>query len=142
MVEKILDRKKVGRKTLYFVKWENYDETQNTWEPASNLQNVKKMVLEFDKQFDLSTTVNQGSTYISNGSALIVPQSLTPEISFPANNKVPISATSKAIKKSFLKMGAKETSPAKPTILKKLGRQKKTAVPEKEEEPVIDEYEQ
>lgn len=37
LVEKILDRKKVGRKTLYFVKWENYDESQNTWEPASNL---------------------------------------------------------------------------------------------------------
>lgn len=104
------------------------------------------MVQEFDKQFDLSTNVNQGSTTNTNiSSALNIPSFQNSETSFPAvPEKVPISANSKAIKKSFLKTGgqsAKKTSPAKPSLMKKLARPKKPAAPKKEEEPLLDEYE-
>ena len=37
IVEKILDRKKEGKKFLYKVKWEGYPESSCTWEPLSNL---------------------------------------------------------------------------------------------------------
>ena len=68
-VEKILDKKKEGRKTLYFVKWEGYDIDQATWEPLSNLQNVKELVKEYDRQCELNNMGNQicsSSTMISN----------------------------------------------------------------------------
>lgn len=65
IVEKILDRKKEGKKFLYKVKWEGYPESSCTWEPLSNLQNVREMVKDFDKQFDL-TNMNVQSTNITN----------------------------------------------------------------------------
>lgn len=33
IVDKIMDRRKVGRDYEFFVKWQGYDETYNTWEP-------------------------------------------------------------------------------------------------------------
>ena len=47
-VEKILERKKVGKKTLYYVKWEGFPSEQGTWEPLQNLKNVKEMVKDFE----------------------------------------------------------------------------------------------
>lgn len=48
VVEEILDRKTVAKKTLYLVKWEGYGPEENTWEP---LINVKKTIAlaEFEK---------------------------------------------------------------------------------------------
>lgn len=57
-MEKILDKRKDGRKTLYCVKWEGFSEKECTWEPLTNLQNVKEMVKEFDKNFDVLKAVN------------------------------------------------------------------------------------
>ena len=48
IVEKILDKKKEGKKIFYYVKWVGYPESENTWEPLSNLTNVKQMLKEFD----------------------------------------------------------------------------------------------
>ena len=48
IVEKILDRKKEGRRILYLVKWEGFEEKDATWEPVSNLGNVKELVREYD----------------------------------------------------------------------------------------------
>ena len=31
-------------KPEYFVKWENYDSDQNTWEPIENLENCQNMI--------------------------------------------------------------------------------------------------
>ena len=49
-VEKILDKKKVGGKVLYKVKWEGYDIDQCTWEPLKNLFNVQKFINEYEKK--------------------------------------------------------------------------------------------
>ena len=49
-VEKILEKKKRGKRTTYLVKWEGYTENEATWEPASNLKNVKEMISAFEKR--------------------------------------------------------------------------------------------
>lgn len=48
-VEKIIDKKKDGRRTLYLIKWEGFDEKDATWEPLSNLGNVKELVKDFER---------------------------------------------------------------------------------------------
>jgi hypothetical protein len=48
-VETILDKKKQGKKTLYLVKWEGYSVEESTWEPISNLKNVKDMVKLYEE---------------------------------------------------------------------------------------------
>lgn len=35
----------------YWVKWKGYDDGQNTWEPAENLENVPKLVAAFHKKY-------------------------------------------------------------------------------------------
>ncbi len=65
MVEKILDKRKDGRKVLYLVKWDGFEEKDATWEPLSNLNNVKDMVKEFDRQLEMEVSGKEGSTNIS-----------------------------------------------------------------------------
>ncbi|MFN4050410.1 MAG: chromo domain-containing protein [Acinetobacter pittii] len=36
-IERLLDRRKVGRGWSYLVKWRDYDTSEATWEPASKL---------------------------------------------------------------------------------------------------------
>ena len=47
-VEKILDKRTVGRRSEYWVKWMGYPESQNTWEPLKNLSSCKNMIKEFE----------------------------------------------------------------------------------------------
>ena len=49
-VEKILDKKKQGKKNMFLVKWEGYPESEATWEPSSNLRNVKDMLTLFEAE--------------------------------------------------------------------------------------------
>lgn len=49
-VEKILDKRVKGKRVQYLVKWEGYSEDQNTWEPLSNLRNVKDLVQEYERK--------------------------------------------------------------------------------------------
>lgn len=37
-------QKQVEGKTYYWVKWLDYPENQNTWEPIENLKNVRKLI--------------------------------------------------------------------------------------------------
>jgi hypothetical protein len=60
-----LDKKKEGRKNLYLVKWEGFEEKDATWEPLANLGNVKELIKEFDRQFDLQANGNQQSTNLT-----------------------------------------------------------------------------
>jgi hypothetical protein len=64
-VEKILEKRQVGKRCQYLVKWHGFGEDQATWEPPSNLSNVKNMIKEFEMQFEMN---NQGhhSTNASN----------------------------------------------------------------------------
>ena len=48
-IKKIIDKKKDGRRTLYLIKWEGFDEKDATWEPLSNLGNVKELVKDFER---------------------------------------------------------------------------------------------
>jgi len=47
-VEKILDRKKIKGKYKYLIKWKGYSMDECTWEPLSNLENIKHYVEQFD----------------------------------------------------------------------------------------------
>jgi hypothetical protein len=65
-VEKILDKRLVGKRVQYLVKWEGYGVEQATWEPVGNLNNVKKIVKEFEMALDMNQGVQCPSTNISN----------------------------------------------------------------------------
>ncbi len=47
-VEKIVDKRIVHRRVQYKVKWENYPESECTWEPASHLENVMDLIEEYE----------------------------------------------------------------------------------------------
>lgn len=49
VVEKICDFKKSRGKRYYLVHWLGYDESDRTWEPASNLKNAPEIVKKFHK---------------------------------------------------------------------------------------------
>ena len=52
-VEAILAKRKIhddSNEYEYLVKWKNYDETQSTWEPIGNLDQVINLVLEFENK--------------------------------------------------------------------------------------------
>jgi hypothetical protein len=46
-VEKILDHKVIQGLDYFLVKWSNYDDANNTWEPSGNLTNAADIVQEF-----------------------------------------------------------------------------------------------
>ncbi|KAJ6662366.1 hypothetical protein lerEdw1_012530 [Lerista edwardsae] len=49
-VEKILDWKIEGGKTLYKVRWKGYSPDDDTWEPEAHLEDCKEVLLEFRKK--------------------------------------------------------------------------------------------
>ncbi|EFX66086.1 hypothetical protein DAPPUDRAFT_332551 [Daphnia pulex] len=51
VVDRILYKGVNNRKTMYLVKLMGYDNTENTWEPSSNMQNRKELVKIFNKLF-------------------------------------------------------------------------------------------
>jgi len=64
-VEAILGRKynKRKRNYKYLVKWKNYSEDDNTWEPEENLSRV---ALDAAKKFDIETEVKGSDSGKSN----------------------------------------------------------------------------
>lgn len=47
-VEKIVNKRVVGNRTEYLVKWQGWSEKDNTWEPLKNL-NCAKLIEDFNK---------------------------------------------------------------------------------------------
>lgn len=67
IVEKILDKKKVGSAWKYKVKWEGYSEEECTWEPRENLRNVKYLIDEFEaKNSDQKEASNEKANLLKN----------------------------------------------------------------------------
>ena len=50
-VEEILDCRKRGRGYQYLVKWKDYTPDNNSWEPASNLENAPDHVSRFHQRY-------------------------------------------------------------------------------------------
>ena len=46
-VEGIIDEKKVGNVTTLLIKWKGYSESENSWEPETNLSNCQRLLREF-----------------------------------------------------------------------------------------------
>jgi chromobox protein 1 len=53
-VEKIMDKRVAKKgKVEYLVKWKNFDDPADyTWEPVDNLEDVKYMVVKFEKKLE------------------------------------------------------------------------------------------
>jgi hypothetical protein len=49
-VEKILDQREVEGQLQFYVKWKNFSENWNTWEPIDNLLDCFDLVLEFQEK--------------------------------------------------------------------------------------------
>ena len=57
-VEKIVAARFVKKKRQYLVKWVNYAEEWNTWEPIENLEGSHELVEDFNKRDRKSTRLN------------------------------------------------------------------------------------
>ncbi len=49
-VEAILAQRSTASGPEYLVKWKNYDHSQNTWEPCSNLNSAQRVISEFEQK--------------------------------------------------------------------------------------------
>lgn len=57
-VEEILKHKIIDNKNYYLIKWKNYKNVYNTWEPESNLLNCEKLLNKF-KSDNLTPKLSQ-----------------------------------------------------------------------------------
>ena len=63
-VEKIITKKHKGNKRYYLIKWVGYPLSECSWEPSSNLENISKMVDDFDNNYPNSVDKRQLKKYL------------------------------------------------------------------------------
>lgn len=62
LVEKILDKRSKCGKIEYFLKWVDYSEDQNSWEPAENLH-CEELIKKFEQKLEqLNNQLERRST--------------------------------------------------------------------------------
>jgi len=49
-VEKIVDKRMSKGKPEYYVKWKNWPDSDNTWEPIANLESSKDLIDEYEEK--------------------------------------------------------------------------------------------
>ncbi|KAJ3546359.1 hypothetical protein NM208_g2046 [Fusarium decemcellulare] len=62
VVEAIRDMQKINGQTMYLVKWKNYPENENTWEPPKHLVNAQRLLKSYhlnQKQMDSALKTSQ-----------------------------------------------------------------------------------
>ena len=47
--EEIREMKKINGQTMYLVKWKNYSENENTWEPPKHLASAQRLLKNFHR---------------------------------------------------------------------------------------------
>jgi len=57
-VERIIDKRLVGGKTEYFLKWKGYPESENSWEPVANLD-CPELIKEFEINYKKKMTSDE-----------------------------------------------------------------------------------
>lgn len=65
-VEAITDKKKVGGKWRYRVKWVGYPDSESTWEPVENLQNLEEMLKDFNEEWEKKQKEKMSQSHTSN----------------------------------------------------------------------------
>lgn len=65
IVEKIVDKRMKGGKVEYKVKWENYSDSQNTWEPIINLSSVGFLIEEYEANLKNKREIKLDKTALS-----------------------------------------------------------------------------
>lgn len=53
-VEHVLKKRKIGKKSYYFLKWKGYDNKHNTWEPAENVEHLDLIKFYEEQQKNIS----------------------------------------------------------------------------------------
>ena len=64
-IEKILDRRKIGGKFEYKIKWEGYPMSQSTWEPMKNLETAKELVEEYNRTHPIKNVQKTSDSFIN-----------------------------------------------------------------------------
>ncbi len=49
-VERILDKKVIDGEVRYLIKWDGWSIEESTWEPVDNLDNIKNLIEDFEKE--------------------------------------------------------------------------------------------
>jgi len=54
-VEKIVDKRMAKGKPEYYVKWKNWPDSDNTWEPIANLESSQDLIDEYEEKLKKKT---------------------------------------------------------------------------------------
>lgn len=71
-VEKVLDKKVENGRTFYLIKWLNYSDEHNSWEPKKNLQICPELIEEYEEEHPGDNHSNGKKKKIVLASSLIV----------------------------------------------------------------------